>query len=89
MLFISNGQYLNWEGEENSLGFKKPLHTLNAFCEEIVTDFFAGLGPDPENESDPSPFVYAHAPVKLSGNVVFLQEKQKIKQHFSSKLGDF
>lgn len=55
------------------------LLTLNASCEEIVSGFFAGLGPDLENESDPSPSACAHAPVKLSGNAVSLRERRKIQ----------
>lgn len=69
--------------------FKKCFLTSNASCEEIVIDFFAGLGPDLENESGPSPYASARAPVKLSGNAVSLRERRKLNQHISSKWGDF
>lgn len=51
-----------------------------------MSDFCAGLGPDLESESDLSPFAFAHAPAKLSGNAFSLQERRKQDHDISSKL---
>ncbi len=66
---------------------KKRFLTSNASCEEIVSDSCAGLGPDLENESDPSPSACAHAREKLSENASSLQERRKWDHDISSKLG--
>lgn len=45
---------------------------MSVSCEETASDFCASPDPGPESESDPSLFVFAHGPVKLSENAVSL-----------------
>lgn len=45
---------------KNKYSNKQKL-TLSVSCEETVSDSCDGPGPDLESESDPAPFVFAHA----------------------------
>lgn len=63
--------------------------TLNAVCEEIVNDSFAVLGPALGIENGPSPFAFAHGPVKLSENAAALKERKKLNQNIHNKQADW